>query len=279
MRSMDRHENMGTDASEARHERRRVCPSYFHSLKSPFARACPPLAGSRGMFLLPLLLILILSACGNQETETTDIPKQPPVQTPSAQPAPPPQTPQRNYSRATVIAVDLQGKPVPGVFPIATQSANALDKPIAQGQLTSPDGTSVIDIPKGQNLFIRAWDPAFQKFANNFWEVLPSDGEVDEDMLIQMVEGATLEATLLAPDGQPVANENVGLMLFHPTQGPWWPGQGDTDDTGLINFGRVPAGQYTLKLKALASGQIELGSVMISPGESANLGVITLLEQ
>ncbi|MCX5757789.1 MAG: hypothetical protein NTU83_04655 [Candidatus Hydrogenedentes bacterium] len=63
--------------------------------------------------------------------------------------------------------MDLEGKPVRGMIPIATREANAFDEPLVRGEPTKEDGSSVFVIPSDQRLFLRMWDPALRHFANN----------------------------------------------------------------------------------------------------------------
>jgi len=177
---------------------------------------------------------------------------------------------------ARVRVVDMDGQPLPGMTPIATAQANAFDAPVATGPPTSADGTSSIALPAGGWLCVRAWDPNRRTFANNYFDVLPNPGERIEDMDVMMAPGASLEAVLVSPEGNPAASENVGLMMFHPTKGPWWPGEADSDADGHVRFDCVPAGKYTVKLKAIHSGQIEIGDVTLAPGGHTDLGTVTL---
>jgi hypothetical protein len=202
---------------------------------------------------------------------------------PGLQPAPasPPKSatharPAATHITARVRVVDVDGQPLPGMTPIATVQANAFDAPVATGPPTGADGVSSIALPAGGWLCVRAWDPNRRMFANNYFDVLPGDGERVEDMDVVMAPGASLEVALVSPEGTLAASENVGLMMFHPTKGPWWPGEADTDANGHVRFDCVPAGKYTIKLKALRSGQIEVGEVTLSPGGSTDLGTVTL---
>ena len=49
-----------------------------------------------------------------------------------------------------------------------------------------------------------------------------------------------------------------------------------TDAQGRVVFERVPPGEYTIKVKALASGQLEIGGVILPPGGETDLGPVTL---
>lgn len=178
---------------------------------------------------------------------------------------------------AEVRVVDLGGAPLPGLLPIVTRRPNAFDEPLAQGPPTNADGYSAVPIPQDEHVFVRAWDPTLQWFPNNFYELLPGGDSLAGVMIVQMARSARFEVTLLRPDGRPVADENVGLMMFHPTQGPWWPGEGDTDAEGRVRFGPVPPGSYLLKLKALTSGQVEMPETLLPPGEAVSLAPVVLM--
>ena len=160
--------------------------------------------------------------------------------------------------------------------PIATATPNAFDAPVAVGQPTDATGRGSLVLPPDQRLYVRAWDPNQQWFANNYFDVPPGEGAETPLMQIVMVRGASLDAVVLAPDRTPAANTNVGLMMFHPTQGPWWPGEADTDAAGAVHFPALPAGTYTMKLKALDAGTIEVPGVTLPPGGHADLGPIVL---
>ncbi|HIJ66646.1 MAG TPA: carboxypeptidase regulatory-like domain-containing protein [Candidatus Hydrogenedentes bacterium] len=177
---------------------------------------------------------------------------------------------------ASVRAVGLDGTPVPGIMPIATTDPNAFDEPFAKGQLTGPDGRSAITIEPGRHTYVRGWDPALRKFANNYVELLPVSGNAIEEMVLVMVSGAALEAALLTPDGVPAANVEVRLMMVHPAEGPWWPATAVTDADGLVRFGAVPAGNFAIRLVADDIGEIEFAEVMLPPNGTVQLGRIVL---
>ena len=217
---------------------------------------------------LTLLLVLCLCGCGGEKTTDTREPSAPSEQAPAAE--------TKRFTTAPIAVVDLQGRPLPDMLPIATESPNAFQKPVVQGALTDESGMSALSLPRDEHLYVRAWDPSQRMFPNNFYEVLPSTGDTTEAMTITMAEGAALAMTLLDAAQQPVANENVGLMMFHGVHGPWWPDEGDTDAKGRVVFDSVPPGEYTIKVKALKSGQLDIGSVRLPPGGETNLGRIIL---
>jgi hypothetical protein len=90
-----------------------------------------------------------------------------------------------------------------------------------------------------------------------------------------MAKAASLHALLLRPDGAPAANETVRLMMFHPKRGPWWPGEAKTNDGGAVAFDRVPPGMFAVQMEC-PSGRLRAEDVTLLPGESGDLGPITL---
>ncbi len=220
---------------------------------------------------LAALALLVLGGCGPEE------PAGPGPSAPSgADGGASARAPAQGSTRGPVVVVDREGRPLANMLPIATETPNAFETPRVQGPLTGADGTSELALPRDVHLYVRAWDPAMRLFPNNFYEVLPPTGAATETMTITMVEGARLAMTLLNAAQEPAADENVGLMMFHGVHGAWWPGEGDTDAQGRVVFERVPPGEYTIKVKALASGQLEIGGVILPPGGETDLGPVTL---
>ncbi|HOD51483.1 MAG TPA: hypothetical protein PLJ71_21250 [Candidatus Hydrogenedentes bacterium] len=218
-------------------------------------------------------LLLVLGSCGEEETAPQRAEPSEMAQTGAGGPV---SGEMQRFTRAPVMVVDLEGRPLANMLPLATDSPNAFQKPVVQGELTGSGGTSELSLPRDRHLYVRAWDPALRMFPNNFYEVLPPTGDTTETMTITMVEGATLAMTLLDANQNPAANENVGLMMFHGVHGAWWPAEGNTDENGRVQFALVPPGEYTVKVKAVTSGQLELGSVRLSPGGKTDLGPLTL---
>lgn len=175
-----------------------------------------------------------------------------------------------------VRVVDLKGQPLGGMAPIATLQPNAFDEPVATGPLTGEDGRSSLLFPADQRVCVRAWDPELRYFANNYVDVLPNTGNVTEEMEIVMVPAASFQMTLLLPNGLPAADRNVGLMMFHPTRGPWWPSEGNTDSTGRVAFVSIPPGRFLLKLKVDSGESIELPELSLAPGASIDMGPVIL---
>jgi hypothetical protein len=216
------------------------------------------------------LMCLLLAACGGSPP-----PKEP---APPIAPETPPAAAGSGASLVTgrMLVVDLDGKPLANMAAIATLQPNAFDQPVATGPLTGADGLTEIQFPSDARLFLRAWDPALAYFPANVFEVLPTSGGVVEDMRVEMAPSAALQAQLLLPDGAPAANENAGLMMFHPTKGAWWPANADTDGSGLVHFPNVPAGAFVLRFKTASGARIELPETPLRPGSTVDLGVVTL---
>jgi hypothetical protein len=159
--------------------------------------------------------------------------------------------------------------------PIASRSPNAFNKPLAMGEPTATNGTGTVELPPGIRLYVRTIDPTLAYFPANFFEVLPTQGTKTESMDIAMAPAASLRATVHAPDGTPLADGNVKMMMSHPTRGPWWPADADTDAQGHLHFPTVPPGTYILVLNTDA-GRLEIPDVKLPPGGEADLGTVRL---
>ncbi|MCX5757788.1 MAG: carboxypeptidase-like regulatory domain-containing protein [Candidatus Hydrogenedentes bacterium] len=85
-----------------------------------------------------------------------------------------------------------------------------------------------------------------------------------------MVPGASLDMTLSAP------NAAVDIMMLHPKEGPWWPARATSDATGRVHLDAVPAGMFTIRIKAQPGGAAELENVKLDPGGAADLGPVPL---
>ncbi len=172
-------------------------------------------------------------------------------------------------------AVDLAGKPLPALRPIASREPNAFDEPVAVGQPTDTAGKAMLSFPSTEKLYLRLWDPELKYFANNFYEALPNQGNVAKDMKITMVESAALALRLETADGTPLVSQEIQLMMSHPVRGPWWPARAVTDGEGRVLFSRVPPGQFALSLTMATGERLELPETALMPGGTADLGVIT----
>ncbi len=220
--------------------------------------------------LFLILMACLFAACGSEEQAAPMSATPPPLSAASVV------FPTSNAITAHVEVVDLAGMPLAGMIPIATATSNAFDAPVATGAPTEANGRGTVLLPAAQRLYVRAWDPSNAYFANNFYDIPPGQGTETELMRITMVRGASLRMVLHTSDNAPVANTNVGLMMFHPAQGPWWPSETDTDADGVAFFPALPAGTYTLKLKALDAGIIDIPGVELSPGGQTDLGKVVL---
>lgn len=194
--------------------------------------------------------------------------------------SPPAQTVLSGDSRRPVHArlsvVDLEGRPVANMMPIATARANAFDRPVARGELTDTGGVGELVLPPDQRLYVRAWDPVQGLFANNYYEVFPGSGAETEAMQIVMAPGAAFEATVYGPAGNPVSMAVVHLTLYHPTEGAWWPDRSVTAANGALLYPSVPPGTYTARLEVEGLGWVEIPDLRLPPGGRASLGVVVL---
>ena len=231
---------------------------------------------------LALLLCISMLGCGDGATPdatppaATPVLKPAPVSPVAVPTAPPAAVQEAGFIHATIKVVDLAGNPLAGMAPIVTHQPNAFDKPVAMGDPTDAGGVGSIRFENKEHLFLRAWDPTLGYFPNNFYEVLPGGGNVEETLTIQMVGASALEAQLMLPDGQPAANQTVALMLSHATRGPWWPAQATTNAEGAVQFTNLPAGEFVLGFKVTSGAQLEVGETALPPGARVNLGVLTL---
>jgi len=211
----------------------------------------------------------------------SETPAPPPVAaTPEPAPAPMP-TPEAPGSAsktvlARIVVVDMEGNPVPNMIPIATKRPNAFDAPVAQGEVTGADGAGVLSIPTNQWLYVRAWDPAKRLFANNYYDVLPGEGPPAEEMRIMMLPAATLEVEVMTSDGGVAANQFVGMMMSHPTRGPWWPAETETDSVGRARFDSLPPGEYVLTIETRDGSQVDIPATMFLPGKPTRIGQVTV---
>lgn len=227
-------------------------------------------------------IALLAASCGKPTPTPTQQPTAPPAQSVSAPASSVAPSAQSVVSApaesilAHVRAVDADGKPISGMMPIASTEPNALSEPIARGPLTNAEGVSAFTIPGGQWLYVRAWDPDLKLFANSYFDVPPSGGNETRQMDVVMLPGAELEATLLRADGMPFSDVEAGLMLEHPTKGPWWPSKGKTNALGRVRFGKTPAGKYLVRLKLVGGESLELPETLLLPGQSTDLGPQTL---
>ncbi|MBI4559317.1 MAG: hypothetical protein HY706_17160 [Candidatus Hydrogenedentes bacterium] len=227
-----------------------------------------PAAIKLGRFPVPLVLsaLSVLCACGSKEEP---IAEPPPA---SAEPAPSEET----SFVVEVHVVDFEGRPQANMLPIATVQANAFDKPFAKGAPTDANGISSITLPKREQLYVRAWDPTVQSFANNFFEILPDTDAEAGQFTITMVPGSSLRLQLVTEDGAPLAATPIQLMMVHPSAGPWWPAEASSDNQGSVIFDRVPAGEFTIELTDAAGRRATAPNVLLPPKGSADLGTLII---
>lgn len=178
------------------------------------------------------------------------------------------------YARIRV--VDIQGEPLPGMTPIVTRQPNAFDEPVASGISTNLEGKGSIRFKTGEQRYLRAWDPALRYFPNNFYEVLPGGNSLEGELTIQMAPSANLEAQFFLPSGEPVREESVALMLYHPTRGPWWPAESNTDAEGVATFPNVPPGAFVFRFQVESGARLEHPQTPLPPAADVNLGALTL---
>lgn len=212
---------------------------------------------------LAACIMLCLAGCGQKDTQLTSFPS-----------APAPQAPSEGMSNGFFAFVDLAGHPLPGIIPIATREANAFDNPVATGEPSGADGKASLTFPNNEKFYLRGWDPEFHYFVNNFFEALPG-GNTTDVMQVTMLPAAALEITV-TEKGAPASNQEVQVMLSHPTRGPWWPAKATSDPQGHCRFSTVPPGQYVIALKIANGKTRDLPETLLRPGETANLGTVNL---
>ncbi len=177
---------------------------------------------------------------------------------------------------AYVQVSDIAGNSLVEMVPIVTLQPNAFDTPVAFGTDSDSEGNSTIYFPADQRLYLRAWDPELRYFPNNFYDVMPHTGNVVRDVKLTMVEGGVMEMLLTDENGNPVNEDNVALMMYHPERGPWWPADAESDAQGYVRFENVPAGSYQIRLISEQHGRLEIPEVNIPPGQTVNLGLVSL---
>ena len=224
---------------------------------------------------IAIVLAVSASGCGKQSTNNeSDANKttSPPAETlPTlAEPIP------EGHGVAYAITVDLEGKALAGMIPIATLKPNAFDEPLASGPPTGPDGKGYVFLPKVERVYVRAWDPTLKHFAGNYLEAFPQEGEATELMRITMPKSATAVAILVDANGRPEPNLPVRIMLHHPKEGPWWPAETITTPEGIALFENLPPGEYLIEVVTPDGRNTQLPNAALPPGTNANLGKIIL---
>lgn len=223
--------------------------------------------------------LLLAAGCGGKDEALA--PATPPARSaensgPVNTVPPAPETGDPPMAAGDMLIVDLEGRPVANVSPIAVSAPNAFEPPVARGELSDASGRTKIAFPADRHLYLRGWDTSQKLFANNYIEVLPDQpGWIEEQQLI-MVPGASLKARLLLPGGAPAAEAPVRIMMAHPTEGPWWPAQGRTDAEGLVVFSSVPPGQFDIRFTLPGGEHGEMPGVTLPPGGQGDAGTVQL---
>ena len=194
---------------------------------------------------------------------------------PSESPAPK-DSPTLSPALAKIRAIDMEGRPLANMMPIATAEPNAFDTPVARGALTNERGESHLSLPLDGKLFVRVWDPSLRYFANNIFEVYPLSHAETRWLEVTMAPSAHLTVSLTGPTGDALVDTEVELMLRHPTWGPWWPARSRTDGAGAAVFESLPPGKYVIALWAVGVGRVELNEGLLPPGESVHAGAAML---
>jgi hypothetical protein len=215
----------------------------------------------------------------DKKKEAPPAPPAPSAKTSTPAPPPAPAEPHTPTVTATLKAVSLtDAKPLAGMVPIITLEPNAFDAPLAHGDPTGADGVSVFVFPADRKVCLRVWDPTLAYFPNNFFDVEPGTEDEATEGTIAMAKSCSLHALLLRSDGTPAADETVRLMMFHPKRGPWWPSEAKTNGDGAVSFERVPPGMFIVQMECPA-GRMRMENITLLPGESGNLGPVTLTVQ
>lgn len=205
-------------------------------------------------------LCLALAACGREAAP-------PPSAIDSASPQSTPDGPV-----VRLYAVDLDGNPLPGMLPIATYEANAFGAPVVYGDKTGADGLTGVVLPRTDRLWVRAWDPELNWFAVNVFDVVANVGNETDLLTVQMARAGSLSAALHDSDGEAHTSKSVGLRMSHPTRGPWWHADGETDGSGRVTFAKVPPGEYLIGITLTSGERAEWGVTRINPGTAVDLG-------
>lgn len=220
-------------------------------------------------------LALLLFGCGGEappEAAPAPARQHPAPEQPAAQPA----QPLAGEVTARVRIVGLDGAPLPNMGAIACRTPNAFEEPLARGRLSNTQGRSDITFPARDTVHLRGWDPAGEYFANNLRTYVGGGAPVPGELELIMVRGAKLRAVFATPAPEPLADETVGLMMHHPTKGPWWPTQTTTDARGAADFGTVPPGLFLLEFRTPGGLRLELPETPLRPGAQVDLGLVVL---
>ncbi len=237
-----------------------------------------------------LLLFLVcafgscVDSCGGRDTPEPPAPPppapEPTAALPGSEPEPVPDPPAPVEPAEDILVelrvVDSKEAPLAGMMPIATLAPNAFDNPVAHGTLTDEQGATRFQVPAGETLYVRAWDPELKMFPANFYTLNKGADPDLEPLRIVMAPGAVLEATVLTPEGAPAMSMPVEVMLIHTEWGPWWPTEGVTDLTGKVRFPPIPPGEYEIAFRVVGVGQTRSAAVSFAPGERVRVDGVLL---
>jgi len=216
-----------------------------------------------------IFIAVVVVGCGAEKP----VPTPPTVATRQAE------TPKRTASATlmSAVIVDLEGKPLPGLYAIATLTANAFGPPVAHGSSAGADGISTIELPRDQPLFVRVWDPTFAYFTNSIVEIPAGSEPLPQGERLVAAPAAALTVLLLSPAGVPVpAGQPVQALLSHPQRGPWWPARGQVDQEGRATFLQVPPGEFSISFSVDQLGQAEPGVLALPPRAVVDMGTVLL---
>ncbi len=176
------------------------------------------------------------------------------------------------YSNITV--VDMEGVPLAGLTPIATDTPNAFNPPVVSGPASDANGETKLELPRNLHLFIRAWDAELRYFATNYVEILPlQTGNESEPVRIVMAPGASISGAIEDANGAPIADASVEVMLRHAELGDWWPAQTSADSAGKFSIESLPPGPFSIEVST-PMGAATLSEMMLQPGGLTDIGVL-----
>lgn len=237
--------------------------------------------------VLTLGAALALRGCGDArelKPLPTDLAGAPPVDdavpSPDAPDAPAGAGSGNEDEQARVVArvhvAGLDGDPLPGMLPVATTTPNAFEEPVATGPPTDATGWSTLELPPGEQVYLRAWAPQLDYFANNFFAVPAMREDAAGEFTVTMAPAGAIEGTFFGIGEAALAGRTVEAMLHHPTRGPWWPARARTGAAGHAVFEPVPPGEFRVEFRVEGLGTASLPGVAIRPGGRTDLGKVRL---
>jgi hypothetical protein len=162
------------------------------------------------------------------------------------------------------------------MLPVATTSPNAFEEPVATGPPTDAAGWSQLTLPPGEQVYLRAWAPNLDYFANNYFTIPAMDRDAGGEFTVTMARASVLRARVFGVSGAALAGRTVELMMHHPTEGPWWPSRARTDASGRVTFEPVPPGEFRLEFTVPGAGSATVPGAAVRPGGSTQLGKVQL---